>query len=483
MAARNDILIFHRHGCLSPQLPELLHDKGFSSQSVIKSRDLLKALASLNSPILVTDCGRSSDEAETAIRELTELKALHSLPAVFVGKAISQLEGMARELFFNALVTLKAPCSKNDILEAVQLLAESYQKLDAPPTKTSANESEKTAPSDEAPIENIHKIYQAANSIAELYFSKLAKDAAGVQNLNGNSYSSTRIDSQYLEQQGYLPTNITARQEAKALLESTDEWSRLHLCRTNFITNQFASTMGIKSTLLEDTRSASLLFPASFLPGSSRLLRSNYTRPQAAATRQELCEQLKQSAQQLASNMKLSQLAEIVSTMGKLIGREAVVGDDDLSLTASSIVAADLIDRICYHSGYWDPRAAYMLLRRTRRGNLSDVHPRVLCLLIRFVAEAVSARSPAFMIPKDKRNDPELLKQARAIKEAQISKNEKKISIAELLPGMRLTRPIIAFDGAQILTGGVLLDQDLIWRIWQMAALRPLNMPMVITSD
>ena len=87
-----------------------------------------------------------------------------------------------------------------------------------------------------------------------------------------------------------------------------------------------------------------------------------------------------------------------------------------------------------------------------------------------------------FLVDKNLREDPTLLAKAREIREARVNDNEKKVPLAGLLPGMTLSRPLLSFDGREILPSNLSLDQDLIWRIWQLAALRPLNAPLVIYS-
>ena len=76
-----------------------------------------------------------------------------------------------------------------------------------------------------------------------------------------------------------------------------------------------------------------------------------------------------------------------------------------------------------------------------------------------------------------------LLEAARRTREQQIESNETKVAIESLQPGMKLTRPIFSFDGRKVLSGNLVLDHDLIWRIWQLSALRPLNGPLVIQSE
>ena len=106
-----------------------------------------------------------------------------------------------------------------------------------------------------------------------------------------------------------------------------------------------------------------------------------------------------------------------------------------------------------------------------------------MCCTVKFISEAVANKPCAFLIPKHLRDDPGLMAAAREAREGKINPHEQRIPLSSLQPGMKLARPLVAFDGREILTGDLVLDQDLIWRIWQLAAMRPLNTPLVVRGE
>ena len=122
-------------------------------------------------------------------------------------------------------------------------------------------------------------------------------------------------------------------------------------------------------------------------------------------------------------------------------------------------------------------------MHRFKSGSLSDLHPLVSACAFKFLSETISTNPASFIVPKHLRDDPMLLEAARRTREQQIESNETKVAIESLQPGMKLTRPIFSFDGRKVLSGNLVLDHDLIWRIWQLSALRPLNGPLVIQSE
>jgi hypothetical protein len=65
------------------------------------------------------------------------------------------------------------------------------------------------------------------------------------------------------------------------------------------------------------------------------------------------------------------------------------------------------------------------------------------------------------------------------VKKVPLLKDEVEVSIQNLTPGMLLTRPLKTLDGASVLETEQRLDADLIWRLWQLTALRPVESAVV----
>ena len=142
-----------------------------------------------------------------------------------------------------------------------------------------------------------------------------------------------------------------------------------------------------------------------------------------------------------------------------------------------------MVDRACWQTNYFSPRAAYKLMSMAKSGELSEMHPAALCCIIKVLAEAITSNTQVLLIPKELRSDPELLQAAKEARETVIRSDEERVEISALTPGMKLSRPLVTFDGRELLEGDLTLDQDLIWRIWQLSLVRPLNAPHVITKS
>jgi hypothetical protein len=249
-----------------------------------------------------------------------------------------------------------------------------------------------------------------------------------------------------------------------------------------FTAAQIANALKLSPQTQENLHCACFLYAWALVDSDRSLLRKEYYRPGKIMVRKELCSRIKDSAMKVAGELREQGVAELLSKLARLIGREEAIGDDEVALAASTIMAADMLDRVCFQSGFWDPRAAHTLLRGLKLGKVKDIHPSVLCFVVKFLAEAITSRQVRWVIPKHIRNNPELMAEAEKIRDMEVSENETKIPLADLSPGMRLSRPLVTFDGTRLLDPDVQLDQDLIWRIWQLSAVRPINAPVILAE-
>ena len=133
---------------------------------------------------------------------------------------------------------------------------------------------------------------------------------------------------------------------------------------------------------------------------------------------------------------------------------------------------------MCIRDRAWSPRAAHQLLRKFKATEIPEIHPMVLACLTKFLSEAVSQNRPAYLVSKKHREDPAL----KAERQQPIASNEHRVTVDQLTPGMKLSRALKSHDGKEVLASDMELDQDLIWRLWQLSAVRPLN-SAVVESD
>lgn len=480
---------------LSPELPaqlrEFLIQKGFPTYVSPEIDSVEGALAGLPAPILLVTCGDNIDFAFECTKKLIGYKNLHRFPVCLIGKDVDSYENILNKHFVLA-TTISTPCTNSDILEAIQYIVRAYPKQKGsiegtateefpplPPLKPTLSQALRI--SEEPPVFE-HSTYKEHEGIPELFFAELSKLKLGKDGIGGLLYP-RGLSEIFIKSGGFLPTEPRFEETVRSVCMDAGKWGRLHLYRVSYIASKLAEAIDLADDIRKQLSSALFLFPQSFVGDNSDLLKREYHEAKFSAFRRELCSRVKDSAMHAALNLQAPEVGNLLATFGRQIGREEAVTDSPLSLAASVLMASDLADRVCFQAGHWNPRRAYLLLKKIRSEQLLDVHPRVLCALVKFLSEAVTSHPFAFVVPRHLRNDPKLQKAAKEWREQRVQPNEKKVPLVSLMPGMRLSRPVITYDGREILSGDLTLDQDLIWRLWQLSSVRPVNGPLIVFSE
>ncbi len=480
----HDVLIVKRGQAISAKMHEGLLQSGYSTQLVNDLKECAKALQSVADPVLLVDCGVEEDPAYACIKELIEMTELHLYPVVVIGKDVDGYEGVLNR-YFKAIATITLPCTLAEVVKGVEYTLKASAGLRPAPIRRSS-EPPSPPPSgayqdsslDSKPLaDNLYKNFQ---DIPEALFAQFTKLNLFERPVEGERYTSG-VAEQDLKERGLVPHDPKVQEAFSTILSSTSKWGRGHICRIAFLTSRILELLGISSELKECSKISVLLFPLSFPAGDKELLKQDYLGNRFVILRKDLCSRLKDSAMKIAVELAKPEAGNIVASMARLVGREEQVHDTPEGLVSNTIMTADLVDRVCFHSGCWNPHAAYSLLRKFKSGKIKDTHPAVLACVIKLLSEAISA-SPALILSKKDRLNPALVAEAARIENQSVGAHEVKVPISKLAPGMRLTRPLVAYDGTEILSSDLLLDQDLIWRIWQLSAIRPLNGPAVVLT-
>lgn len=501
MKGRRDILIVHMVDHTPGGLPDLLHRNGFGTRLLNEVREAGTVLRTLERPIVLARCGSDERATVKSVKDLIRNKALHDYPLIIVGKNADAIEGIA-ENYFETVATLCTPCENSEILDCI-LFVNNLEKAEAvnPEGKGASLSADSTAASDSHERDRDAGITAVAapaflrervtatqdRAVKPNHSSDIFRqvEALGFDRRSFDAEDFVEIHSlDQIKERGYLPSKAQVRAYAEGLLEELNDRSTAHLCRTNFITSNIGGALALESEMLECSKAAAFLCALAVADSDNQeLLEVNYLLPDDKGNREKISEHMQTSARLVRDSLNEPLIADIIETMGQLIGKVKVDVDEELFFAASLLVASDLVERVCFKRSCWYPRGAHFIMRKARSGELLDLHPVVVGCVVRFVTEAVGSLPGVFVVPKMKVADKML--QARAAAEAtyEPGEGEKKIPITALEPGMILARSLYAYDGRLVLEAGLRLDRDLIWRIWQLAAIRLLNTPCTVAND
>jgi hypothetical protein len=312
-----------------------------------------------------------------------------------------------------------------------------------------------------------------------LIFSQSALLKLGNRSFRANEYVQA-LRSQNFKLKDYLPQEEKVSIAITDFTSSVDKWSCSHIHRTAFMSYKIIEALNLGAEITNAAKTSAFLYSWNFAGESPSLLKRDYNMTSGEEMRAQLCGRIKDSADRIFKELTMSTASEIAGLVGCQIGYEQTVNDTPISIAASAIVASDMVDRLCWSMDYWNPRAVNRILRQIKNGELKEIHPSVVSCLVAFLTQSRSSREIFLLVPKHIRNNKELQEFAQSIKNQKIDRDERKVPISALAPGMRLSRPVFAFDGEQVLCEDLILDEDLIWRLWQLSTVRPLNTPLVI---
>lgn len=484
-----EVLILQAGGVTSPAVLQALRDKRFAPRLASDPQALEGLVKKMVDPILVLEAGDDTTKTRELLTRLEPLGRVHKVPIVLTGGNVEQFE-KGLDQVFPAATTLNTPYGAVEMLAAINYLARTVVQRRGQQEGKQATEAPRTSqPSAAAPMRARQPQPLPGYPVPEMVFTQLQKLGLLGRSIGGEPLSGNGIDLDLMRSMDMMPKNPDVKMAVDAMLIDAAPWAKSHLLRVSFVSQRIVAPLNPEAPLSEAVKSSSFLYAWSFFKdrpdllqsvvGTGGVMRKDSEAEDQGGLRIELASKIKDSALAVMQEFGLERESKIISTVARLIGGEVKPADDDLSVVASAVMAADTADRICYANGSWNPRRAYSFLNRLKAGDAVDVHPTVVCCMVKLLAEAIAARTPVYLLPKELRRNKELRDELMQQARRPVATHEKKVPLAALAPGMTLSQALIGMDGKEVLAPDIQLDQDLIWRIWQLSAVRPLRSVIV----
>lgn len=477
MAQHNSVIVLKKGRAIPESLGENLQMRGFRASLTHSLQEALDTASTVVKPILVVDAGIDGATIEKMVKELIEATTKRPLPIVLVGKKASSFQ-KTLDGKFPVVTGVNSPCRTADILDSILWVSEGYDEFVErsrnvesiiPPKPIAASSAQET------------EIVQGSEDLTNQVFEELSKLGISQQTLGGFEYS--HIVGGKDGGQLYLSSNEKCRDAFSEFVQELAPKDIGRLTRVGFLADAIAKALCFVDDDLENIRQGAMLYSWAFAGGSREYFTKDYSTTRKSAFRRELCSKLKDSAMKVAVELGQPTTGNLIAKFARLVAEEEGLSDDKLTISASIVMASDLVERACARRGHFSPRSAYDFMRRIRLGLLKDIHPQVLGCVVKILSEAITASAIKLVLPKKVRRNKDLALLAKEYAEQEIRGDEIRVAISSLSPGMKLSRPIRAYDGKLILSGDLTLDQDLIWRIWQLSAIRPLNDPLVVKTS
>ena len=277
--------------------------------------------------------------------------------------------------------------------------------------------------------------------------------------------------------------NAKEIKETLDLMTETSRWLGLHARRVALFGANLCQAVGFDAEQQHNLKIAGLLLNQALQHTGTELLRWD----KFSDDNQEFAEQfalgVRDSAEFVDEEIGDQGVADTLRLVSELVQGEDVLGER--SGEAKCLLTAELIDRACWSSGFWNPRSVNLVLRKIAENEDVDNDDEIAWAFGRALAESVSdvisitslfQPSTAFQSADEQSLAMERDREDAVVEAVETFGKDELISIPlpNLAPGMRLARPVVSADGRVILKANVKLTKDVIFHVWRLAAIRPL---------
>ena len=442
------------------ELIRLFETSGYPVELVRELDEVWKYIEGRSISFVIVDA--SAGESETAARlvELADCSQLYKHPLVLIGEKVStKADSLTR--VYQKILLVDFPYR---IAEVLSLISNSFSLVKREPLEGQVD-----------PPSYRNRIIEKKDP------SQLISTYGGV--MFSSARSKEKFDDELL-----IPKH-NKRVALKQVLHQLDEVNpelALRARRVTYVSSAIANSLALGPSRDANIRTVALVFNQGISEQRELVgvdaLREKHT----SSCVRKLAEGIRQSAQFAESGLEDSLASRTLQIMANLLLREDVNGNQQLLEDAQCTLAVELSDRACWEGRSWVKGGAYRATKAFSSETSIFSSENVVSNVAKMLAEAVSVRNEEHVSQDLIRDVAQKETPAdRAVVEAERLfgfDGHNSVDIFSLEPGMRLARPIIALDGGLVIPANVTLDKDLIWRIWQVAAIRPIKNPVSITA-
>jgi hypothetical protein len=448
------VQLLTREGDLPTLWADAIEAKGLPLSQVPGVSALTKLAKGEHSFIIFFRYGTDQDGGIKVLKKLMRATELFALPLIVVGEEGETLAGELGRVF-RAPFALNEPCGPSEISDAIDRALRVLSGESAAPAAHPAISSNQKA---------------AVRPFAAELFAFLRRTRLDQRALGGARFVRRERSKDLVREMLHGDSGL--ERFFLDLAGELDNESLASTARSTYMANRLLLALGVPRESKRAALAAGLWRARIFGLNSRYHLRSDYLRSAGTTLRQDLGATLMSSSDAASEEFGDPDVGELVASAARLIVEDDSEEGTQHARLASSVVLADLAERVCWEMGFFNSIKAYLLLRRIDPKLVPGVDVEVLCCAMKFLSEGVVAAPFRHLIPKKSF----LRVQDERENRIEILPGETKLlSIDELRPGMRLASPLRAHDGRLILEPDILLDDDLIWRLWRLASIRPMK--------
>ncbi len=450
-------------------LIQALQGEGFEVTQVANLIELIDTIEQRRPAAVIVDASASEREVSRRIGELTDARKLFSIPFLLIGSKAAQRATLVAKQFVR-LKCLDVPFKIADVFSSLQNLLGVVSGVEGPSTLEPPASQTQGKPS--------------TGAQPELQLVMPAECGATFANAN----SLLAFNDEEL-----IPSHPKRElvERALDLLAKNDPWLGVSARRTAFVSSVISTQLGLGPERNANIRIVGLLLNWGLLEVAPALARRDLLLPIRDSEKAQIIEGLERTAEFFRARLEDELGSRTVSVIGGLFAGSGVSEHKDLIHDAQCTFVTQIADRSCWGNGHWSSRGAYRVIRNLREGEQFPVERAISEALIRVLGEATTSKRtlndlslPSLVDHARVRAYQQLVEEANREAERLFGvAQHRKMLLSELAPGMLLARPLLSTDGKLILRANTELDSDLILRLWQLAAIVPLQTPIFVAES
>ncbi|MCC6955012.1 MAG: hypothetical protein IT290_12915 [Deltaproteobacteria bacterium] len=458
-ADRTEILYWPSDDGARSELVSSLEAGGYKIKTARRLEELLDKFDERSVKTLVVDASSSDYETNTRIVELSSSERLFRTPLVFFGRGVDGSFSTLGKQFVR-FISLGPDSTVNDVLSEIDLILASSSSRSVPAIRGKATS---------ATIDRLQLVPQL--------------DPRRLVSSYGGSLFAAATRPSFFDDSLLLPKTEQRAKAQEALAEITRD-NRMLGTRTRrviYVSSALASGVGFTPEQDSTVRLASVLLGQA-LRSTPELAEVDFLHDEME-TKAELVAgaidnaraRAKEAFSDARSERALNSLSEILRR------RELFDSDDDIRV-AQCLLLAEMAERACWKSGEWSANGAHRIIREFRHQSRYAIDPQIVSAMVRLLTEASCARygwrGPSEKRKKRANEEMNRVLVAEAKREAEElfrDQDLQRIELPDMRAGMRLARPLMTLEGRLVLRANVRLDEAIIWGVWQLSTVAPLE--------
>lgn len=433
------------------------------SVAIVSSIDECSKRIGEKTSFLFVDASSGGSEAGNRLHELAAHPKLYHYPVVFVASKAESRISMLYE-HYDTVIPVEFPFRVRTLAEKLARSFSASEEPSAPEIDELSKETNKRS--------HLLKNLDPSRLIATYGGAQLAVSPPG------------GFDDELL-----IPQHHEGRALKAAIDEITNANEALseHIRRVTFAASAIANSLALGPERDANIRTSSLMLNLGSVQAENRKA-YHYDLLQNSGDYQDFIEDIGLSAKFCREVLDDELAGRTLETVRSILGKKRFSENAQIVQDAQCTLIMEATDRAVWQAGVWNPLGLYRSLRCIHQRRPFALDPMVSDAVSRLLGEAACSRSNKggthlADIEKKRSTAP---RADDAIEEAERLfgyDSLVNVDLFNLRPGMQLVRPILARDGTVILTADIRLSREIIARLWQLAAIRPLRTPVAVAGQ